>query len=112
MKTRTPEELAEKWIRKMQKANFTPDQMLECLALARVKYEEIAYVKKRYQDLKNIFACIQVKVPPTIQGLIEAKKEYERLKFNQMVKDSAPSWRPGGIVNGNGFVDWLKTNNK
>jgi hypothetical protein len=39
----TPEKIADKWIRQMQKANFTPDQMLECLKLARKKYEVMVY---------------------------------------------------------------------
>lgn len=54
MKNCTPEKLANKWIRQMQKANFTPDQMLECLKLAREKYEAIVYTKTRFKELHEI----------------------------------------------------------
>lgn len=54
MKKCTPEKLANKWIREMQKANFTPDQMLECLKLARKKYESILYTRKRFKELHAI----------------------------------------------------------
>lgn len=50
MKNCTPEKLADKWIRQMQKANFTPDQMLECLKLAREKYESIIESQQKFNS--------------------------------------------------------------
>lgn len=38
---KTPEQLADEIIKELTEAGLTPDQMLEVIALARIKYENL-----------------------------------------------------------------------
>jgi hypothetical protein len=105
MKNSTPEKLADKWIRQMQKANFTPDQMLECLKLAREKYEAIVYTKNRYQELHKLATS----TGNFIDALTDIHRKIEKERFNKIMEKTIP-FPSGGIITGNGFIDWLKKN--
>jgi hypothetical protein len=105
MKNSTPEKLADKWIRQMQKANFTPDQMLECLKLARAKYEAMVYTRKRYQEFHKIATSTE----NFIDALTDIHRKIEKERFNKIMEKTIP-FPSGGIITGNGFIDWLKKN--
>jgi len=136
MKNSTPEKLADKWIRQMQKANFTPDQMLECLKLAREKYEAMVYSKNRYQELHKIATSnhfadsftysnieehrkrfeilerskrINDNIKKVCDNLIEINRTVEKERLNKIMEKTIP-FPSGGIITGNGFIDWLKKN--
>ena len=100
MKKCTPEKLANKWIREMQKANFTPDQMLECLKLAREKYEAIVYTRKRFKELHAIATA------PSLVNAIRLKAAQDLIRLTA----PAPKSELGGIITGKGFIEWLKKN--
>lgn len=122
MKKCTPEKLANKWIREMQKANFTPDQMLECLKLAREKNEAIVESQQklnsflerlskikitkeeklkaeRFKDFHKIATSIFLSVPPGIQSLIDAKRAQEKKEFEKTLQNVN-----NVISTGNGFI--------
>jgi len=136
MKNSTPEKLADKWIRQMQKANFTPYQMLECLKLAREKYEVMVYTKNRYQEFHKIarsnhfadafkYSSIEElrkrfeileraertndNIKKVCDSLIEINRTVEKERFNKIMEKTIP-FPSGGIITGNGFIDWLKKN--
>lgn len=104
MKNSTPEKIADKWIRQMQKANFTPDQMLECLKLAREKYEVMVYTKNRYKEFHKIATATTF-----IDALTNINRKIEKERFNKIMGKTIP-FPSGGIITGNGFIDWLKKN--
>jgi hypothetical protein len=104
MKNSTPEKLADKWIRQMQKANFTPDQMLECLKLAREKYQVMVYTKNHYQELHKIATATTF-----IDALTDIHRKIEKEKFNKIMEKTFP-FPSAGISTGNGFIEWLKKN--
>ena len=94
MKNSTPEKLADKWIRQMQKANFTPDQMLECLKLAREKYEAIVYTKNRYQELHKLATT-----ETFVDSLTNINRTIEKERFNKIIEKTFP------IISGNGILN-------
>ena len=104
MKNCTPEKLADKWIRQMQKANFTPDEMLECLKLASKKYEAMIYTKTRFKELHEIATS------PSLEKVIVNEI---RLKAAQdLIRLTAPFPKSElvGMITGNELIDWLKKN--
>jgi carbamoylphosphate synthase large subunit len=94
MKNSTPEKLADKWIRQMQKANFTPDQMLECLKLAREKYEVMVYTKNRYQEFHKIATTETL-----VDSLTNINRIIEKERFNKIMEKTFP------IISGNGILN-------
>ena len=104
MKKCTPEKLANKWIREMQKANFTPDQMLECLKVAREKYEAIVYTRKRFKELHEIATA------PTLENAIVNAIRLKAAQDLIRLTAPAPKSELGGMITGNGFIEWLKKN--
>jgi hypothetical protein len=94
MKNSTPEKIADKWIRQMQKSNFTPDQMLECLKLAREKYEVMVYTKNRYQEFHKIATATTF-----VDDLININRTIEKERFNKIMEKTFP------IISGNGILN-------
>lgn len=49
----TPEQLADKWIKEMQAYGFTPDEMLNVIALAKLKYLKLKDSKASFENHPN-----------------------------------------------------------